>query len=78
MDIQWKPKKNRYLYSENHVTADDLCKLLFDKKHFPTYLGLAKRYDKSYLLNLAKQISDDGKIAMLDKAKIFMWNIKNK
>ena len=74
LDLLSERAKTSRIYSAHQMTGLALAGLLEDAKHKALYMKLAKTYDQNELLQLAKSISESGKI--FNKGAYFMKMLK--
>ena len=68
-------KRTGRVTTEHQLTGLELAKLLNDEKHKSLYIKLAKQYKRSWLIGIAKNISEKKNIK--NKGAYFMKVIHN-
>lgn len=71
-----KLKSNKKLHSREHLLADDLSKMMAEPKRFAAYLGIAKLYNESDLLALAKKVLAKKDLPSESRGKYFFAVLK--
>lgn len=59
------------LHSKEHVLADDLTRMMGEKKRFASYLGIAKLYHESDLRALARRVLEKEDLPQEARGKYF-------
>ncbi len=75
--INVNPRDNalrKKLHSKNHLLADEISKYLNESKKFAMYLGITCRIGFETANRIFSEIKQS---KAKDKAKLFMWKIKN-
>lgn len=62
---------DKKLHSKEHVLADDLTRMMEEKKRFAAYLGIAKRYYESDLRALARRVLEKEDLPRDARGKYF-------